>query len=314
MRGAAFALGLPRADPSKDDGTRLLTRTAAGSAELEAALDELAGEGASIIIGGLDVESVDRTIAWSRRTGVAVITLVAPRIKPEKGSFVCGEAPQRVVSVLAEALGQRRFQRAATVLGTIQLASVDVSQVYGVSLLTPVPCDAMVDASSRQAAHDAWKRAQIRAWIVSGSDSCAHNTLEIVRGIVALSLEATAAGNHSTAQVKVIGLGAGRVPYRPDAKSKTPKDEMGEYALGFGARPAWWASIGHDAALLAFEATRTLPADTTSVSDEVAKRREIARSALESANTTKLWTTDATAFSGDHTLARTLTILEIAEK
>ncbi len=50
MRGVTWALELPREDPTKGDGTKLITRDDGGDAnKVEAALSELAGEGAAVL-------------------------------------------------------------------------------------------------------------------------------------------------------------------------------------------------------------------------------------------------------------------------
>ena len=66
-------------EPAPEDAVRFVTRDDAGSAaRTEASLDELTGEGAAIVIAGLDGETAERALQWGEEHGVPVITLVPP--------------------------------------------------------------------------------------------------------------------------------------------------------------------------------------------------------------------------------------------
>ena len=83
MRGVAWALDLPRDDPSKGDRTKLATRDDGGDANrVEPTMSELAGEGAAVILVALDPVSAERAARWGEASGVPVIVLAAPQGRP----------------------------------------------------------------------------------------------------------------------------------------------------------------------------------------------------------------------------------------
>ncbi len=93
-------------EPSPEEGIRLVTRDDAGSADrTEVSLDELAGEGAALVIAGLDAKTSARALRWGANHGVAVMAL-AP---PESGEgirefgFLLGDTRQDAVAPLLRA-------------------------------------------------------------------------------------------------------------------------------------------------------------------------------------------------------------------
>ncbi len=86
---------------------------------------------------------------------------------------------------------------------------------------------------------------------------------------------------------------------------------LGAWQNGHPSPPTWWASLGHDAAVLAWAGVQVLPAQGTEDPREVEARRALAASALAGAQA-ELWTTEAHGFGGARTLPRTLGVREVA--
>ncbi|HEX7603002.1 MAG TPA: hypothetical protein VF316_15400, partial [Polyangiaceae bacterium] len=128
---------------------------------------------------------------------------------------------------------------------------------------------------------------------------------------VGLSLEALTGFDGSTSSVHVLGVGAGLLPVDATSAVKDPK--LGTFATQFGSKPTWWTALGHDAALLARKAVLTLPLDATDNGTEVTRRREVARTGLLEGKGA-LWTTEASGFAGEHSLARALRVVELPVK
>jgi hypothetical protein len=77
-------------------------------------------------------------------------------------------------------------------------------------------------------------------------------------------------------------------------------------ALGRGT-PTWWAGLGHDAGILAWNAVRQLPPEKPEGDDEILKRKALVRRLLAEADE-PLWTTDARGFKSGRVLKRTIAI------
>lgn len=289
-RGAAYALGLPRTDPSRDDGVRLVTRNESGGT---AALDELAGEGAAAIIAGFDPGSAQTALEWSERSGVAVLLLATPESAPGLHSFVLGQSEASELDALDRELRARKITRSSLVLGSPELTGV----ALGHALFTPPRTCAAGGAD-----------VGARTVTVAGPEGCGRSVGAAMRSTgvttLALSLEAVWGSARTDGSLAVLALSAGRFPSRTDSA------EVQAYVQRFGGRPTWWAALGRDAAALAHNAVRTLPTGETHVLGEVARRREAVRVMIE-LERTDLWSSDARGFGPDHVLARALRLVEL---
>lgn len=289
-RGAAYALGLPRTDPSRDDGLRLVTR---GESSGTAALDELAGEGAAVIIAGFDPGSAQAALEWSERSGVAVLLLAVPASAPGLHGFVLGQSESSEIDALDRELRARKITRSSLVLGSPELTGV----ALGHALFTPPRTCAAGGAD-----------VGARTVTVAGPEGCGRSVAAAMRSTsvttLALSLEAVWRSAHSEDSLAVLALSAGRFPAKPDSVEVQP------YVQRFGGRPTWWAALGRDAAALAQNAVRTLPTGDTHVLAEVARRREAVRVMIE-LERTDLWSSEARGFGPDHVLARSLRLVEL---
>src|ERR1019366_7594526 len=136
----------PPAEPSGEDAIRLVTRDDAGSEDrTEASLDELAGEGAAVILAGLDARTAERALRWGEQHGVPVVTLVPPTepgIVPLLG-FVLGESRATVLAALVRAAPSLATDIVAPIADASELAAFapEGGRVDGLTLGPPVSCD-----------------------------------------------------------------------------------------------------------------------------------------------------------------------------
>jgi hypothetical protein len=299
-------------EPSAAEQVRLVTRDDAGSADrTEVSLDELAGEGAAVVIAALDGQTAARALAWGEAHAVTVVALVPPAAAPGRRSFgfVLGEARDEVVAALA---------RAAPALGTEPVVPVvDESEVGAqaaggapagsLKLLPAVSCDvAPARAGDPRFPLPAWEHSRAHAWLVSGSPACARDLVgelsaSHARGLVALTLEAAALPAHGGG-MRVLSASAGVVPV--SAAGDLRDDELRRFAATLG-NVSWWTALGRDAATLARIAVRQLPLETATAPRDVADRRARARSLLEGSRA-RLWTTESTGWTADHGVKRTI--------
>ena len=309
-RGAAFALDLPRRQ-AEDDGSTLVTRSASDVAAIDAALEEIAGAGAAVILAGFDVESSEHVREWSETNGIPVIILGSPQAKPSRFSFVVGESPAASVGLLLGALDRGKPGKIATIASPMSVPYVTQTSTPS-TLLAPVRCEPPLSRGVFPTSD--WQKDSVHTFLVAGSEACARAlSFSLPSGAVTvgLTLEALTGFEGSTRNVHVLGVATGLLPVDAASAAKDPK--LGTFATQFGSKPTWWAALGHDAALLARKAVQTLPLDATDNGTEVTRRREIARSLLLEGKGA-LWTTEASGFAGDHALARTLRIVDLPVK
>jgi hypothetical protein len=304
-------------EPGPDEGVRLVTRDDAGMIDrTEGALDELAGEGASVIVAGLDPVTAGRALAWGQAHGVAVIALVPPA-EPAASTdfaFVLGEPRVHVIEALARAVPGLA---SAGVVPVIDTSEVDRFPAQGgalgaLALLPPVSCDIpAVRAGDPRFPLGTWEHDRTRAWLVTGSPTCARDLLGELstahtRGTVGLTLEAAAMPAHA-ASLKVVSAAAGVVPSA--ALGDVRDDELLRFTDRLGG-VGWWTALGRDAATLARLAVRALPPGTASDVKSVAQLRTRARDELASARA-RLWTSEASGWGPGHLVNRTVCTVEV---
>jgi len=302
----------PPAEPSDEDAIRLVTRDDAGSEDrTEASLDELAGEGAAVILAGLDARTAERALRWGEQHGVPVVTLVPPAepgTVPSLG-FVLGEPRAKVLAALARAAPSLATDTVAPIADASELAAFapEGGRVDGLTLGPPVSCDVPpARAGEARFPIESWKSTKTHAWLASGSAECgAEVVAELAaaraRGVVALTLEA-AARLPSPPGLRVVSARAGIVP---DCDPRDPRaDELRRFSSTVG-KGGWWTALGRDAATLARTALVGLPVDLVSEPHAVSERRSTAHDRVASARA-RLWTTESSGFSADRSMKRAL--------
>jgi hypothetical protein len=302
-RGARSESG----EPGPPDGVRLLTRDDRDPSRTELALMALASQGASVIIAGFQPAQAKVAAAFSERTKVPVLLLTPPT--PETTlpatAYVLGVALDDVATEIAAALA-RRGARIIVPVG-------DEAPRLGEPGPVPrVPCDAPTQrAGEPRFPVDSWRKAKVDALLLMGDALCASDAIDELAGAglrnvwAGLGLEA---GNlaDEPSRLPFLVARAGAFPLtRVDAKSP-----LVAFRRRQGKAPSWFATLGHDAVVIARTALRALPAARTVDAAEVADRHRLLSAALAGAQA-GLWSTDAGGFGGKNTLPRDIKTGEV---
>ncbi|HEY8040133.1 MAG TPA: hypothetical protein VIF15_10085 [Polyangiaceae bacterium] len=306
----------PLAEPNPEQGVRLVTRDDAGSVDrTEVSLDELAGEGAAVVVAGLDAQTAARALRWGEAHAVPVVALVPPAEgqATDAFGFVLGEPRANVVEALARALPALRGEGVAPVVDASEVAGLPPQggRLGALTLLPPISCDVPATrAGDPRFPVAQWDKDRTRAWMVSGSPSCTRDLVSELgaahaRGVVALTLEAAALPPHP-AGLRVVSASAGVIP--ESAATDARDDELRRFDGTLGGA-SWWTALGRDAATLARVAVGQLPTGSASDPRAVTERRARARDLLAAARV-RLWTTEATGWSDRHAMKRTVCAVE----
>lgn len=307
----------PLDEPTADASLRLVTRDDAGSIDrTEVALDELAGEGAAVIVAGLDPQTAGRALRWGENHAVPVIVLVPPDDAPGTTafSFVLGQSRASVVDALVRAAPALGAGGVAPVVDASEIAAFPPQggRVGAVTFLPPVSCDIPpTRAGDPRFPVSQWDHDGTHGWLVSGAADCARDltkelTTTRARGVVGLTLEGASLPVHSSS-LRVVTASAGVIPVG------AASDTRDEYLRRFTARlgtATWWTALGRDAATLARVAMKPLPADTAAEAQAVSGRRARARDALAAARA-PLWSTEATGWPATHVIQRTVCAMDV---
>jgi hypothetical protein len=320
VRGVSWALDLPRRAGTAD-GVRLVTRDdGVDDAGTRAAMEELAGEGASVIVAGFDRASADRASLWSEQSGVPVLLLAAPSAArmPKSSGFVLGERTERELAMLGEALVRHNVKTAAFVIDTSEDESAGrAAEAGGLVLLPPTRCDVpLSEAGKPRFPVDAWMASGAQGWLVSGPTQCARDVLRDVKRllesrrspndrVIAVTLEAGVTPSEVPRGIVVLSASAGLVPILATRPEEAHEEDVRTFIDRFGVRPSYWTALGRDAGALAGVALAPLPADATSDPKAVAQRRAIVQAGLFGAKL-RFWTTDDRGIGPDRTLPRAL--------
>lgn len=316
-RGVAWALGLPRMDPSGGDLVHLVTRDDGGDpARTEAALEELAGEGAGVIIAALDGPTAERTLAWGEAQQLTVVVLSAPeRARVVDWGFVLGQSRDEELSAIADILAARGVAKAA-VVGS---APTPILEGRGFPLFLPqVACDVEAQqAGEPRFPLASWAKQGARVVVVAGPVECAR---DVIRELGATGKPVTVAltldDGSTTARAKGVSLlavTAGLVPVVAARAADVVEPDVRAYMTQFGARPSWWTALGRDAGALARAALVVLPLDTIADPAVIAQRRALVQFRVATA-TAPLWTTEATGFGSAHAIKRKVRVIDLPAK
>jgi hypothetical protein len=288
--GVARALGLP-ASAAERDAVQLLTSEDDGSEHGVAhALAELAGEGATILIAGVDPPTAAAAARYSAHTGIPVLLLAdaAPRGGPE---LVLAETAAREAQTLNEG---------ARALGLDPAARVGPE---GVS------CDVAASAAGQpRFPVQLWKTERVEGVLVQGDAACARDVAresqETGRRVtLGLGLEAGEVFAVLDPLQPRFALAAGSFPDRPGATAPQAQQKL---VAQSGHAPSWFTTLGHDAALLAQVALGGFPLDRADDARVVAELHQRAVLELSRAEA-PLWSSDKRGFFGARVLPRTLT-------
>lgn len=303
-----------REDGSDDAGTR-------------AAMEELTGEGAVVVVAGFDRASADRASKWSEESGVPVLLLAAPSPArmPRTSAVVLGERTEREVAMLAEALVRHGVKTSAFVADTPDDESAGrvAEGAFGLALLPTVRCDVVLaEAGKPRFPIESWLSSGAQGWLISGPGSCARDVLRDLGRVierpnvarrdgakaVALTLEAGIPFGEAPNRITVLSASAGLVPVLASKPEEAREEDVKKFMERFGVRPSYWTAIGRDAGALARAAMGPLPVDSTGDPKLVAQRRAIVVGGLTGVRV-RMWTSDDQGVGADRVLPRALRVV-----
>ena len=322
-RGVAFALGLPRTSGADPVDVRLVTRNDGGDFQhAELALEELTGEGVSVVIAGVGGASADRAKRYCEAHQVPLILLHPGSDEPGASTMLLGMERGTELPMLATALtrlGQSKVVLVTSAEGERALEVGSIETQGMISLAHVSGCDAIAaQAGEPRFPVAAWEKSGVRGIIISGPGECARDVVLDGRSVFArdqtfaMTLDATESaevveritkGTHA----RILSAQAGLFPILAE-KVGTDAD-LARYVAMFAVRPTWWAALGRDAGSLARRAVSPLPPEGATDVREITQRRSIVVGGLM-ATRTRLWTTDAESFGQARAIPRTLGVVE----
>lgn len=329
LRGVSWALELPKPAGERKDAVRLVVRNDAGGTKDEGpdlAMDELFGEGAAVIVAGLDGHSADAALKWGERHGMPVLLLHPPEKEPlpERAGYVLGESRDAQVTVIGRALAAAGAKSAQILTSSVGDArrSLDGALAQGGvrKARDTVPCDVAPERPGLpRFPLDGWTKDAVSTFVVAGPRDCLSDVLAelkilgqktpaLAHPIVGATLDAELPD--ARAHVRLFAAGAGVLPLAATKADDIGDPEVLAFYKEFGQTPKWWSALGRDAGILARQAVSALPANTTANPEAVAQRHAIVAAALLRAKA-PLWSTEAPGFEGTHVLARTLRAVEL---
>ncbi len=317
--------------------------TGGESTASDLAMEELFGEGAGVVIAGLDETSADHALKWGEAHGLPVVLLHPPARMPTmtQAGYVLGEARATQLATLAQALaklGDPRAQLLATApeprdpkdprqvrRARRTKEALEAALAQGGLQRARETVDCAVEAPRPglpRFPYQAWARERVRTFAVAGARGCLADVLAEVKlaeqlraGVpgkpaVGFLLDADRPPAAASASARLFAVSAGILPL-PLARAEEIGDpELAAFYKEFGQVPGWWAALGRDAGLLTRQAVSMLPVNTTQDPKAVAQRHAIVAAALGRA-TAPLWTTDALGFAGGRVIARTVRVVEL---
>ncbi len=256
---------------------RLLVREDRGN--MAATLATLTGEGASVLIAGVDELGALVGLAFAEERGVPVMVLTDPGEAPAKlgYGFIVGASAREQRALLDEELRRRG-------IGEVKLVGAG-----------GFPCDARpAHPGAPRFPVARWGREGVGGALLMGDAPCAREVASAASKLragftVALGLEASEVLFEIT-PMGAVGIAAGVFPGGAESASAP-----------------WYDLLGRDAARLARAALSVLPENTDVDGEAVRAHLERARDALRSARA-PLETTGADGFGGAQRLARELHI------
>jgi hypothetical protein len=158
---------------------------------------------------------------------------------------------------------------------------------------------------------DAWRAARVDSLLLLGDAACASEavasavTQKLGAPRVAVGLDAADIASEPT-RLPLLVAAAGSFPLRRGDANPA----LNGFKKRHGRAPTFWAALGHDAAVLAREAAKTLPGDVTDDSAEVDRRHRAASDALGSVEA-DLWSTSARGFASKSVVVRDVSVVEV---
>jgi hypothetical protein len=295
---SGIALTLDLAAPAKDGDPIVLSTRQVENGDMADALARLSGDGAALIVAGLDPDGARTAADFAAASGVPMLLLHEPssgESKLEPNVFVLGASEGRAEDALFAALEQR-FR------GVLRVGDGGA------------PCpksDAELDtllARSTSGGH--------RPRLQFDSDpSCARTVLMRFSGAarplaIGFGLDALGVVWDSPDADEIWAVGAGRLPRLSGAQEAL----AARWLASKGRPPTWYEALGHDAAQIASLALGPAPREIVREPERVRGiYREVA-GRLASERWSDPWTSDGDQFDASRRLAREFRAERIAPR
>jgi ABC-type sugar transport system substrate-binding protein len=300
--GVMHGLGLP------GSAARIVSRDDGGSLEqVQEALSALTSDGAAILIAGSDEEEATEAASFAESRGIPVVLLRPPKspVQPSGFVFVVGFDRTQVRAALALGLVERGSTKVAVVSkGDGGASALDARATNGLQAVATHTCGSPFDVA-------AWKSAGVNGVVFDGDAECSRAVAAAVSPLrqarLAFSYDALPAQAPLPANALVLSAG-----YFPLVAGATSAPWLKVWQTQRLTPPSFWAALGRDAGVLAWEGVEALPAQGTEDPKEIQIRRVAARDALAAA-TAELWTTEARGFAGARVLPRRLGVSELKQ-
>jgi len=299
-RSAAVALGMSRAlglpERGREPGAvRLLTRDDGGSADGTAhALAELAGDGAVILVAGVDDAGATAAAHYAESASIPLILLRQPHgLAPSGFSFVLGAEPGVDERLVTKEL-HRRGATAPALVGPGGVA-----------------CDSQPPAAgTARFPIQRWHRDHIDALALLGDATCARDAIRELAHIgdrpeLGFGLECAEMVSEASAKQPAFAISAGSFPYRAGVQTA---DAMKRWVDRYGAPPGWYDALGHDAAALVSVALSGFPLQRVDDPGAVKKLHRRALQELSGAHA-DLWSSAKHGFSRSHLMERSFAVV-----
>lgn len=288
--GVAFGLRTRKTD------ARLVSRDATAEPEdVIRAMSELAGEGAAVIIAGVDPMHSETAAKYAADNALPVILLTPdPTDLGGLSSFIffIGSEPSATTKKLADAL---HGDGAKVIAG------------YGASLSTS--SESVGVGVERACDRDA-KTADLEAELVDAviaydGSYCGQELVALAKGVRArIGIGLGVTGLYPPPASAYV-LEAGVFP----VTQKRTDARLDAWLADGRAAPSWWAALARDAAVLAFEAVKDLEETGAEDASGVRLRRQQAAVGLAQARA-ELWTTEALGFVKSQRMARAVRLVK----
>jgi hypothetical protein len=292
--GISRALGLPRSS-SNPEAVRLITGDDGESADTEQGLLALAGEGAAILVAGVDEASAGAAQRYAEAASIPVILLHAPKDPPRRGGFgfLLGAAVGQEDEILTTALSEQGL-KAGIRIGPGGLSCEDRPQAAG---------DPRFGAA---------RGVEADSLLLLGDAACARDAIAELgqrraRPTLAFGLECAELFQQVDVPQRQLSASTGSFPWR----AKTAPDSMRRWKATSGAAPSWYEVLGRDAGQLAMTVLQSFPLDRVDDARAVTNLHDRAQDELARVSV-ELWSSERRGFLGARTLERKIVVIESA--
>ena len=284
--GMAFGLGLP------GSGALLVSATVADEPRAtDAALERLAAQGASVVVGGVDRAAAGALAEAAQRAALPVLLLTPPprTATPFYSPFVflLGAPAADATAPLLRSLAAAGRTHTGAIGDDVPPADTSVFDTF-------YHCDNLPDVATLRGAG-------LDSLLLLDGSFCFRNSQKLAQ---------------SAGLPLASGLGVAPVPLLPDGPPHLaagvfpldpahPDPRLRGWRKGGHMPPSWWTALGRDGAVLAWQAVKDL---TTPSSDreQVASARLQVTSRLAAARH-RLWTSQTRGFNSQQRISRPAT-------